>query len=1429
MGGTERTRGRGRPAALAGLVSLALSVGMVGALPAYAAPSPSASGSSNASGSKAAPSASGTPNAGRSTPQTPTTPTTPPQRPLTEKEKAEDAALAEAKRTGKPVPVAAATTETDTVVANPDGTLGLTRSVAPVRTRKGGAWTDLDATLTVSSDGQLRPKATTSGLTLSGGGNAPLATLDQDGKKLELTWPESLPKPVLDGAGATYPEVAPGTDLKVTADASGGISQILVVKSAEAARHPKLAKLTMGLKGDGVNVSADGGGNLKAADASGRTVFHAPVPTMWDSGAEAAVPASPAAGTPKFSRLARSTAPQQADAAAKAKPASDSDGPGAHAKVSELRTELGQGSVALTPDQSFLKDPSTAYPVYIDPAWQPTSRGTQHWAWVQEAYPDTVNYDDYGDQYDPGVGYQRWQSRTGIERYYVQLDTGDLGDKSIKKASFNATQSYAADATCSNSYNVDLHSTEPLLSNITWRTQPRDWEVLRTTSMNSAGGPGCSGSTTRGEWDVRDHLAGNAWRGNVTYALFASNESKTSGNNSFKRFTRDKSKLPFFYIEYNRAPYTPWDLVTTPAPQNPSGPGHCGWIGATGYPGMGIGAWIGDPENQPNDAHFYVHDANGDALVYDSGWTGLANGTHWLWAWPGNLSDGHTYYWKVQGGDGDMTSPWATSNCKFSIDTQPPSVPVVTSNEYPPSGTLPGSTKSIGQQGGFNLKSTDAHSGVVSYEWAFNSTIPVGGANTVSAAADGSASINLTPTTWGTNILRVQAVDKAGNRSQVQTYTFYAPDNPNAKTTLGDITGDERVDFIAPTATGDLVVYPTAVDPSAGGVIASNVANSPGGKGWGDGTLTSHRGGNGIRIDDLWAWRDGQLKLYRNSLTQGGLAANGGLYYNAAKALTVKRPPLFTCTVVTTGEACGSEYATNWSRVKQILAVGDARPEDGVTPFNDLLTIETDGTGSRLLLFQGTGATGTLADPIVLVLSNSGWDNLTLIAPGDATGDGLPDLWARDNTTGAIYQYANERGNPGALGDHTKRTQIGTGVTAAGYPVVGSSGDTSGDGVPDLWALTANQSLLTWNGVTTGSKVTTFTTRNVMGDARISTAHWKLDETTGTTAADVRGGSPLTLSATGATWADDTVAGTPGKVLDLNGTAGTALGAGPAIDTTRSFTVSTWTKADALGGVALSQAGSRSSGFILWPDKNDGGTWRFAMSQKDDDNWSYDQTITMNEAAKVQLGTWTQLTATYDATTGFIGLYVNGTLAGTGHHAKANAWNATGALTVGNYRYQGAPNSYFDGRVSNLAFYPYSKVPTAAGTKLVSALNSAKCADNDNGGNQDGNRIHLWDCHDANGGVAQKFDVTAAGELRIAGKCVDIQGGGMVNGTKAILFTCAPGAWNQQWLPTATSGFYNPTSGRCLDVPGGRIDNGNQLQIHDCNATTAQRWLSSIA
>ncbi|MFD0375702.1 ricin-type beta-trefoil lectin domain protein [Streptomyces sp. NPDC127112] len=1389
----RRRRPAGRPLALAGLIALAMTVTTV-------------------PGAQAAPAgALGAPRA--------TSTSQPPERPTTERERAEDAALAEARRSGKPVPVPAATTETDTVVARPDGTLALNRSIMPVRTKHGSGWADLDATLVKSPDGTLRPKAGTNGLSLSGGGTGPLATLEQDGKRLSLSWPEPLPVPVPEGPSAVYREVAPGTDLKVTAEENGGISEVLVVKSAEAARHPKLARLTMGLRGDGVTVSADSSGNLKADDSSGRTVFQAPAPTMWDSTSSAPPPPGPTPPSAKASASSVRTAAdgvQNLPAPEAGKPASDTDGPGDTAKVARLQTELGRDSVALTPDPAFLTDPSTTYPVYIDPAWQPTNRGTQHWAWVQEAYPSEIHYDDYGDTYDPGAGYQHWRSRIGLERYYVQVDTGDLRDKSIKKASFFATQSYAADATCSRTYPVDLHSTEPLLSDITWNTQPRDWEVLRTTALNSAGGPGCPDATTRGEWDVRDHLIANEWRGSLTYGLFASNESRSSSNNSFKRFTRDKNNLPFLYVEYNRAPYAPWALGTNPAPQNANGNG-CGWVGATAYAGLSIGAWIGDPDNQPVSALFYVNDTTGGALVYDSGRVGEATGTHWTSVHPTNLSDGHTYSWRVAAHDGDMDSTWVT-DCTFTVDTQPPSVPVVTSAEYPPSGTLPGSTRHIGQGGTFTVKSADATSGVLYYEWAFNSAIPTGGANRADPAADGSASIPLTPTAWGTNVLRVQAVDRAGNRSQQQTYTFYVPDDPAAKTTLGDITGDERVDFLAPADSGDLVVYPTAADPAAGGVLASDVANSPGGKGWGNGTLTTHRGGNGIRIDDLWAYRDGQLKLYRNSLTQGGLAANHGLYYTAANATTVQRPYAEDCTVAATGRPCGTAYAEDWSRVKQILAIGDALPEQGVEPRNDLLTVESNGTGgSQLVLLQGKASTGTLRDPVVLVLSASGWENLTLIAPGDATGDGLPDLWARDNTTGEVYQYANVAGNPAALGDHSKRTRIGGGVSATTHPVLGSSGDTSADGAPDLWALDGHHRLLTWNSTTAGGKVTGFGSSRTMGDSRISTGAWKLDEGTGTTAADLRGRNNATLTGAGATWADDTVAGTATKVVDLDGSGATVTATGPALDTGRSFTVSVWARTDKAGGVVVSQDGRRSSGFMIWSDPD--GTWRFALGRADGDGWNYDQADVRNAAAKVQLGVWTQLTAGYDDTTGLIALYVNGTLAGTGYHAKANAWNATGPLVLGRYQYQGGPDAFLDGRISGLTVHNHSTVPSAAGTALVSGVSDAKCADDNTGGTGDGNRIQIWDC---NGSNPQTFEVRENGELRVLGKCVDAAN----YGTLVQLWTCN-GTGPQQWLPQADGSLYNPVNNRCMDLPQGRTDNGIQLQLWPCNGTNAQRWSAS--
>ncbi|MFE2127250.1 LamG-like jellyroll fold domain-containing protein [Streptomyces amritsarensis] len=130
-----------------------------------------------------------------------------------------------------------------------------------------------------------------------------------------------------------------------------------------------------------------------------------------------------------------------------------------------------------------------------------------------------------------------------------------------------------------------------------------------------------------------------------------------------------------------------------------------------------------------------------------------------------------------------------------------------------------------------------------------------------------------------------------------------------------------------------------------------------------------------------------------------------------------------------------------------------------------------------------------------------------------------------------------------------------------------------------------------------------------------------------------------------------------------------------------------------------------------------------------DDNWDYDRTSVVNDAAKVRVNEWTQLTATCDDRTGLIALYVNGTLAGTGHHAKGNTWNATGPLVLGRYKHAGQPSSFFQRRISNVAAFNHSTVPSASNTTLVSAVSATKCADDNHGSTAEANRIQIWDCN----------------------------------------------------------------------------------------------------
>ena len=120
----------------------------------------------------------------------------------------EIAALAAAKRFGKPVEVAGLRSETTEVIANPSGTLTAKINTQPVRMRVNGEWRAIDTTLRRTDKG-IEPVAVPKATRLSAGGDGPLYTV---GATL-LNAPAKLPEPVLSGDTATYRDVRPGVDL----------------------------------------------------------------------------------------------------------------------------------------------------------------------------------------------------------------------------------------------------------------------------------------------------------------------------------------------------------------------------------------------------------------------------------------------------------------------------------------------------------------------------------------------------------------------------------------------------------------------------------------------------------------------------------------------------------------------------------------------------------------------------------------------------------------------------------------------------------------------------------------------------------------------------------------------------------------------------------------------------------------------------------------------------------------------------------------------------------------------------------------------------------------------------------------------------------------------------------------------------------------
>ena len=236
-----------------------------------------------------------------------------------------------------------------------------------------------------------------------------------------------------------------------------------------------------------------------------------------------------------------------------------------------------------------------------------------------------------------------------------------------------------------------------------------------------------------------------------------------------------------------------------------------------------------------------------------------------------------------------------------------------------------------------------------------------------------------------------------------------------APTASADWSGDAKGDLLAIGSDGALLLYR---GDGAGRVV--QVPGQPIGSGWGEFTalLATEFSGDG-RPDLLARRSDGGLLMYRGN-------GSGGF-------------------VTGTGEVVGS----GWQGFSGLLAPGDFSG-DGKP---DILARQSDGA---LLMYRGNGDSGFAGGAVTI---GGGWQSFTaLLAPGDFSGDGKPDVLARQSD-GALLMY---RGN-GAGGWVTGSGEpIGSGWQ--GFSALAAGGDFSGDGNPDILARQSDGALLLYRG-----------------------------------------------------------------------------------------------------------------------------------------------------------------------------------------------------------------------------------------------------------------------------------------------------------------------------------------------------------------------------
>lgn len=689
-----------------------------------------------------------------------------------------DEASARARATGAPVEVTAETTETNRIVARPDGAFELDAHVEAVRTEIHGDWEPIDTSLIVRADGTIEPKAITLPVTFAAGASTgPIVTAGTGSDTLSFGWDEGpLPEPVVEGDQVTYPEVRPGVDLVFTAHATG-FSDAIVVKSASAAAALGHDPIEFTGTSPGLDLSMTADGTLVAASSDGETALASPPPVGWDSSGGGSGVNEPAADNVGSGAL--------------------HDLPLADITESEASP---QSSVTLevSPPSAVVEDSDTVYPLYLDPQFSGrlnTRFRTMHSGGWNYGTPSTdlmrVGYCDWAGCND---SFQR-NARSFFEFDASALTGGENSDPVILDASVQAQQVWNADSAA----------------------QPVQLRKTTRAFTNSDDYPGPSGTNLQQISSAAGHNNNPAWlrfdssaiasyisaeaaaeHSNISFALSAPSE----GNKYYwKKFNNDaKLSLVFGYAPRITG-YASTDTVACPGEYVQSRGSLSVKITADsvwGYPEMDFAAQI-FKNDTANDGPWDL-----STLVRSTGW--VANGSNYTWTTKfDNLTQG-LYAWRanamthigIDQADGTeypgiqkVTDP---ATRPFYVDTVDPAVPYVVSDDYPRDYW----GRSVSNPGTIAVVIPADAAGIA---YRFNQPAPAvtnadcdytrAGFKPRSAAVGNVIHVPVVNTSPGDDLtagvpqsLTVYTFDKAHNQSAPVTYPFYiSPNHPGSTVT----------------------------------------------------------------------------------------------------------------------------------------------------------------------------------------------------------------------------------------------------------------------------------------------------------------------------------------------------------------------------------------------------------------------------------------------------------------------------------------------------------------------------------------------------------------------------------------------------------------------------------------------------------------------